>query len=92
MITKQRIDKLLKRLKDLENKNIKVKLLLITDKDTGEIHFKIKALNCLNEILEEETFKDIPRPYVDKYISKYNVIASLETYEIEKGKLKPNKL
>ena len=81
MTSKQRLENFLKRIDKLDAKGIKVYLDMITDRVDTDLYFRIQAVDRLGNILEEETFTDIPKDYIDRYSDKYNIVASVRVYD-----------
>ncbi len=92
MITKKRVDQLLERLNKLNVNGIKVYLDMVTDLDNRGLYFKISAVDRKGETIEEETFIDIPRVYLEKYGSKYKTMANIRTYNKINGELVDRKM
>lgn len=85
--TKKQVQDLFKRLDKLDTKGIKVMLDMITDLDESNIYFTIKAVDRYNNVIEQETFSDIPREYLDRYMQKYNKTAEVQVYKKVNGEL-----
>ena len=81
MTSKQRLENILKRIDKLDAKGIKVYLDMITDRVDTDLYFRIQAVDRLGNVLEEETFTDIPKDYIDRYSDKYNIVASVRVYD-----------
>ena len=83
MQSKKKIDDLLKRLNTLEQSNIKITLDFIRDLEHNKLAFRVSAVNRLGVVIEQDTFIDIPKPYLEKYFKKYNVSCSGgKTYDV----------
>ena len=88
MQSKQKIDNIIKRLDALEISNIKLTLDFIRDFDNNSIAFRLSAIDRLGAVIEQETFTDIPKAYLEKFYKKYKAIVSGgKTYDLINGKL-----
>lgn len=87
MVTKQRVEQLFKRLNKLNTQGIKVYLDMITDRVNTDLYFRIRAVDRLGKVIEEETFTDVPRKYLDRYSDKYNITAEVQLYDKINGEL-----
>jgi hypothetical protein len=93
MQSKNKIDNIIKRLDALEVSNIKITLDFIRDLEHNSIAFRISAIDRLGAVIEQETFTDIPRPYLDKFYNKYKVSCSGgKTYDLINGELVESKI
>lgn len=73
MTSKNKIDDFIKRLDNLDANNIKVFLDFIKDADNDTIAYRLRAVNRLNVIIEQEIIRDIPTEYINKYCKKYKI-------------------
>ena len=85
----KRINDIFKRIDNLNMQGLRLVFDMITDleSDTANIYYRIKVLDRHNNIIKEETIKDTPREYIDKYIDKYNMQPRIDRYNVVNGKL-----
>lgn len=83
MQSKKRLDNIIKRLDALDKSNIKITLDFIRDLEHNSLAFRVSAIDRLGAVIEQETFTDIPRPYLEKFYKKYKVSCSGgKTYDV----------
>lgn len=66
MTSKTKIDNILKRLDKLDTDNMTLALDFIRDLDHNKIAYRLRVINRLGAVIEQEIIEGIPREHIDK--------------------------